>query len=53
MRAPDLFEVVIAVGAATTVIGAITAILYRVTRGNPETTRLEKLKEELAKDPPR
>ncbi len=48
MRAPDLLEVIIAVGAATTVIGAIVSILWRVTRGNPETIRLEKLKQELA-----
>lgn len=48
MRAPDLFEVVIAVGAAVTVIGAITGILWRVTRGNPETNRLEQLQKDLA-----
>ncbi len=48
MRAPDLMEVLIAVGAATTVIGAISSILWRVTRGNPEANRLEKLKQELA-----
>ena len=50
MRASDVFEIVIAVGAATTVIGAIGAILYRVTRGNPEAARMEKLKAELARD---
>lgn len=50
MRAPDFFEVVIAVGAAVTVIGAVTGIVYRVTRGNPEATRLAKLKAELAAD---
>jgi hypothetical protein len=48
MRAPDIFEVVIAVGAAVTVIGAIIAILYRVTRGNADAERIEKLKAELA-----
>lgn len=47
MRVPELMEVLIAVGAATTVIGAITGILWRVTRGNPETNRLEKLKSDL------
>lgn len=48
MRMPDIQEVLIAVGAAVTVIGAISSILWRVTRGNPEANRLEKLKEELA-----
>lgn len=48
MRAPDLFEIVIAVSAAATVIGAIGAILYKVTRGNPEAERLEALKAELS-----
>lgn len=47
MRAPDFFEVVIAVLSASTVIGAIIAILYRVTRGNPEADRLAALKDEL------
>ena len=47
MRAPDLFEVLIAVMAATTVIGAIGSILWRVTRGNPEERRLDALKLEL------
>jgi acyl-coenzyme A synthetase/AMP-(fatty) acid ligase len=47
MRAPDVFEVVIAVSAAVTVIGAIVAILYRVTRGNADAERIEKLKAEL------
>jgi Asp-tRNA(Asn)/Glu-tRNA(Gln) amidotransferase B subunit len=47
MRAPDLLEVVIAVGAAVTVIGAIVGILYRVTRGNADAERVEKLKAEL------
>ena len=47
MRAPDLFEVLIAVMAATTVIGAIGSILWRVTRGNPEERRLDALKVEL------
>jgi hypothetical protein len=50
MRAPDFFEVVIAVLSAVTVIGAILAILYRVTRGNPEAERLEALKNELKAD---
>jgi hypothetical protein len=50
MRAPDVFEVVIAVLAATTVIGAIVAILYRVTRGNPDATRLHHVKEELLRE---
>lgn len=50
MRAPDVFEVVIAVLSATTVIGAIVAILYRVTRGNPDAARLEALKDELKAD---
>lgn len=47
MRASDLFEVLIAVMAATTVIGAIGSILWRVTRGNPEERRLDALKLEL------
>ncbi len=47
MRAPDVFEVVIAVGAAVTVIGAIMAILYRVTRGNADAERIDRLKAEL------
>lgn len=47
MRAPDFFEVAIAVGAAVTVIGAILAILYKVTRGNPEVERIEQLKADL------
>jgi hypothetical protein len=47
MRAPDLFEVVIAVGAAVTVVSAIVAILYRVTRGNADADRVEQLKAEL------
>lgn len=47
MRAPDIFEVVIAVGAAVTVVGAIVAILYRVTRGNADAERIEKLKADL------
>lgn len=47
MRASDLFEVLIAVLAATTVIGAIGSILWRVTRGNPEERRLDALKLEL------
>ncbi len=46
-RLPDLFEIAIAAGAVITVSGAIFTILYRVTRGNPETARLEKLKDEL------
>ncbi|MDP2344418.1 MAG: hypothetical protein Q8O67_25895 [Deltaproteobacteria bacterium] len=46
-RLPDLFEIAIAVGAVITVGGAIFSILYRVTRGNPENARLEKLKDEL------
>ena len=46
-RLPDLFEIAIAVGATVTVSGAIFAILYRVTRGNPESARLDKLKDEL------
>ena len=50
MRAPDLFEVVIAIGAAVTVIGAIIGILWRVTRGNPEANRLDALKEELSRE---
>jgi hypothetical protein len=48
MRASDLFETVIAVVAAGTVIGAITMTLYRVTRGNPETARLQDLKKQFA-----
>jgi hypothetical protein len=48
MRASDLFETVIAVVAAGTVIGAITMTLYRVTRGNPETARLKDLKQQFA-----
>ena len=47
MRAPDIFEVVIAVGAAVTVVSAIVAILYRVTRGNAEAERVERLKADL------
>jgi hypothetical protein len=47
MRAPDLFEVVIAVLSAATVIGAIVAILYRVTRGTPESRNLKALQAEL------
>ncbi len=50
MRAPDVFEVVIAVTAATTVIGAIVAILYRVTRGTPESRHLKALQAELQAD---
>ncbi|HEY1098585.1 MAG TPA: hypothetical protein VGF99_06640 [Myxococcota bacterium] len=50
MRASDLFEVVIAVVAAGTVIGAISMTLWRVTRGNPETARLEALKKQFAAD---
>ena len=50
MRASDLFEVVIAVIAAGTVISAIFLILYRVTRGNPETARLAALKKEFSSD---
>ena len=48
MRASDLFETVIAVVAAGTVIGAISMTLYRVTRGNPETARLNDLKKQFA-----
>jgi hypothetical protein len=47
MRAPDLFEILIAVFAAVTVIGAIGSILWRVTRGSPETRHLEELKAEM------
>jgi hypothetical protein len=47
MRLPDIFEVTIAIGAAVTVIGAIVGILYRVTRGNTDAERIEKLKREL------
>lgn len=50
MRAPDVFEVVIAVLSAGTVIGAIVAILYRVTRGKPDATRLAALKDEFKAD---
>lgn len=48
MRASDIFETVIAVVAAGTVIGAISMTLYRVTRGNPETARLQDLKKQFA-----
>lgn len=50
MRASELFEIVIAMSAAGTVISAIFMILYRVTRGNPETARLAALKKEFAND---
>ena len=50
MRASDLFEVVIAVVPAGTVISAIFLILYRVTRGNPETARLAALKKQFSTD---
>jgi hypothetical protein len=50
MRAPDVFEVVIAILSAATVIGAIVAILYRVTRGNPDATRLASVKEALLRE---
>jgi len=50
MRASDVFEVVIAVVAAGTVISAIFMILYRVTRGNPETARLADLKKQFGSD---
>jgi hypothetical protein len=53
MRAPDIFEVAIAVGAAVTVIGAILAILYKVTRGNTDAERIEKLKGELLGSKPK
>jgi hypothetical protein len=53
MRAPDVFEVAIAVGAAVTVIGAILAILYKVTRGNADAERIEKLKTELLGSKPK
>jgi hypothetical protein len=48
MRAPEIFEVVIAVLSAATVIGAIVGILWRVTRGTPETRHLKALQAELA-----
>jgi hypothetical protein len=41
---------VIAVLSAMTVIGAIVAILYRVTRGNPDANRLAALKDEFKAD---
>jgi len=47
MRLPDIFEVIVAILATMTVMGAIVAILFRVTRGNPEKTRLEALQREL------
>ena len=47
MRAPDIFEVIVAILATVTVVGAIVSILYRVTRGNPEATRLAALQAEL------
>lgn len=50
MRAPDIFEVVIAVGAAVTVVSAIVAILYRVTRGNADAERVEQLKAAFGAD---
>ena len=46
-RLPDLFEIAIAAGATITVCGAVLSILYRVTRGNPESARLDQLKDEL------
>ena len=51
MRLPDIFEVAIAVGAAVTVIGAILGILYKVTRGNADADRIERLKAELVDAP--
>ncbi len=50
MRASDVFEIVIAVTSASIVIGAVGMILYRVTRGNPETARLAALKKQFTDD---
>lgn len=42
-------ESLIAGGAVCVVVGAILAILYRITMGERSTRKLEKLKEELEK----
>jgi hypothetical protein len=40
-------ETIIVIGAVTTVLTAISAILYRIVVGDRETRKLEKLKKEL------
>jgi len=40
-------EVLIAIGAAVTVIGAVVAILYNVGAGDPQVRRLEKLEADI------
>jgi hypothetical protein len=40
-------ETIIVIGAVTTVLTAITAILYRIVVGDRESRKLEKLKKSL------
>lgn len=40
-------ETIIVIGAVTTVLTAITAILYRIVVGDRESRKLEKLKKKL------
>jgi hypothetical protein len=52
MTAAMLMEILIAAGSVVVVVGAIGAILFRVTRGNAEADRLDKLKAEFAQKKP-
>jgi hypothetical protein len=42
-----LQETLIAVGATIVVLGAVGALLWRITVGDPQKRRLDKLKAEL------
>jgi hypothetical protein len=49
MSEGQLMEALIAGGAVVVVVGAIASILFKVTIGNSESRRLDKLKRELDK----
>ena len=46
-----LMETLIVAGAVITVLTAVGATLYRITVGDAQTRRLEKLKKELERNP--
>jgi hypothetical protein len=47
MAEGTLQETLIAVGAVVLVLGAVATLLWRITVGDPQKRRLEKLKAEL------
>ena len=52
MAEGSFMETLIAVGAVTVVLTAVGSILYRITMGDGQAKRLERLKDDLLKKGP-